>query len=190
MNNLIIDLCKKVAEDNLNINREDCRGIDCSFEDCPFADGWLCILDYPERRLKVAKKYLKDNGIKEESKMKEKTFREVIADIKEGETWIQKDKGYIVSKIANFGGNIVIELDGPRSVFGTKGTYTLERKEYSFDEAFKAYEEGKEIESCENGYKYLQNTFTYPGNEQWLCFRNSEQMFTTEAIRGKWYIND
>lgn len=127
--------------------------------------------------------------VKEENKM-EKTFREVIADIKEGETWIQKDKGYIVSKIANFGGDIVIELDGSRSVFGTKGTYTLERKEYSFDEAFKAYEEGKEIESCENGYKYLQNTFTYPGNEQWLCFRNSEQMFTTEAIRGKWYIND
>ena len=127
--------------------------------------------------------------VKEGNKMG-KTFKEVIADIKEGETWIQKDKEYIVSKIANFGGDIVIELDGSRSVFGTKGTYTLERKEYSFDEAFKAYEEGKEIESCENGYKYLQNTFTYPGNEQWLCFRNSEQMFTTDAIRGKWYIND
>lgn len=127
--------------------------------------------------------------VKEGNKMG-KTFKEVIADIKEGETWIQKDKGYIVSKIANFGGDIVIELDSSRSVFGTKGTYTLERKEYSFNEAFKAYEEGKEIESCENGYKYLQNTFTYPGNEQWLCFRNSEQMFTTDAIRGKWYIND
>ena len=64
MNKAVIDLCKKVAENNLNINREDCREIDCSFEDCPFADGWLFILDYPERRLEIAKKYLKDNKIK------------------------------------------------------------------------------------------------------------------------------
>lgn len=123
--------------------------------------------------------------VKEENKM-EKTFREVIATIKEGETWVNDIApiSYIRRRedgILDFNENEGINLFC---------TYTLQKKQYTFEEAFKAYEEGKEIESCENGYKYLQNTFTYPGNEQWLCFRNSEQMFTTDAIRGKWYIND
>lgn len=132
--------------------------------------------------------------VKEENKM-EKTFREVIATIKEGEIW--ENEIYSISKDAD--GLSIKRLDKyiqkdikdtPYMYLYDKTLFELQRKQYSFDEAFKAYEEGKEIESCENGYKYLQNTFTYPGNEQWLCFRNSEQMFTTDAIRGKWYIND
>lgn len=127
--------------------------------------------------------------VKEGNKMG-KTFKEVIADIKEGETWIQKDKGYIVSKIANFGGDIVIELDSSRSVFGTKGTYTLERKEYSFDEAFKAYEEGKEIES-EDGfiYKKINGQDCVCSDEARDWVKNDEGFYVKE-IRGKWYIND
>lgn len=122
----------------------------------------------------------------------EKTFREVIADIKEGETWIQKDKGYIVSKIANFGGDIVIELDGSKSVFGTKGTYMLERKEYSFDEAFKAYEEGKAIESIFSGIKYKKKN-----EECYMWFSDTVGEWEEEGIlnldfiykeiRNKWY---
>ena len=128
--------------------------------------------------------------VKEENKM-EKTFREVIADIKEGEVWESENT---LTQI--YTRNDVLIIDFKEEVtteivkIPADAKFRLKRKEYSFEEAFKAYEEGKEIESCENGYKYLQNTFTYPGNEQWLCFRNSEQMFTTEAIRGKWYIND
>lgn len=128
--------------------------------------------------------------VKEGSKMK-KTFREVIADIKEGEVWESENT---LTQI--YTRNDVLIIDFKEEVtteivkIPADAKFRLKRKEYSFNEAFKAYEEGKEIESCENGYKYLQNTFTYPGNEQWLCFRNSEQMFTTEAIRGKWYIND
>ena len=123
----------------------------------------------------------------------EKTFREVIADIKEGETWIQKDKGYIVSKIANFGGDIVIELDGSRSVFGTKGTYTLERKEYSFNEAFKAYEEGKEIESKHSKYKYKKidnEDHVYIKETDYWLKRIEDEIISFNEIRGKWYIND
>lgn len=128
--------------------------------------------------------------VKEENKM-EKTFREVIADIKEGEVWESENT---LTQI--YTRNDVLIIDFKEEVtteivkIPADAKFRLKRKEYSFNEAFKAYEEGKEIESCENGYKYLQNTFTYPGNEQWLCFRNSEQMFTTDAIRGKWYIND
>lgn len=146
--------------------------------------GYLIIDD-----LNIRKYLRKDRFeiVKEGNKMG-KTFKEVIADIKEGETWIQKDKGYIVSKIANFGGDIVIELDSSRSVFGTKGTYTLERKEYSFNEAFKAYEEGKEIESR---YKI---TYKKINGEDFVCegesWEENEESFTLSEIRGKWYIND
>lgn len=130
--------------------------------------------------------------VKEGSKMK-KTFREVIADIKEGETWIQKDKGYIVSKIANLGGDIFIELESSRSVFGTKGTYTLERKEYSFDEAFKAYEEGKEIESKHSKYKYKKidnEDHVYIKETDYWLKRIEDEIISFNEIRGKWYIND
>ena len=132
--------------------------------------------------------------VKEENKM-EKTFREVIATIKEGEIW--GNEIYSISKDAD--GLSIKRLDKyiqkdikdtPYMYLYDKTLFELQKKQYTFEEAFKAYEEGKEIESCENGYKYLQNTFTYPGNEQWLCFRDSEQMFTTDTIRGKWYIND
>ena len=147
-------------------------------------------MSYFESRFEI----VKDNKM-------EKTFREVIADIKEGEVWESVQDCFQLSEITCFEGRIRFRLknvfvdivDGNNNVDTGAGggqTFKLQRKEYTFTEAFKAYEEGKEIESCENGYKYLQNTFTYPGNEQWLCFRNSEQMFTTEAIRGKWYIND
>lgn len=159
--------------------------------------GYLIIDD-----LNIRKYLRKDRFeiVKEENKM-EKTFREVIADIKEGEVWESVQDCFQLSEITCFEGRIRFRLknvfvdivDGNNNVDTGAGggqTFKLQRKEYTFTEAFKAYEEGKEIESCENGYKYLQNTFTYPGNEQWLCFRNSEQMFTTDAIRGKWYIND
>lgn len=141
-------------------------------------------MSYFESRFEI----VKDNKM-------EKTFREVIADIKEGEIW--ENEIYSISKDAD--GLSIKRLDKyiqkdikdtPYMYLYDKTLFELQRKQYTFEEAFKAYEEGKEIESCENGYKYLQNTFTYPGNEQWLCFRNSEQMFTTDAIRGKWYIND
>lgn len=188
---LIIKLCKRIVNnEKLNIGDfEYCDGIDCYKDSCPFAEKFNCILT-ESRKLEIAKKYLKDNEVKEENKM-EKTFREVIADIKEGEVWESENT---LTQI--YTRNDVLIIDFKEEVtteivkIPADAKFRLKRKEYSFDEAFKAYEEGKEIESCENGYKYLQNTFTYPGNEQWLCFRNSEQMFTTDAIRGKWYIND
>ena len=80
----------------------------------------------------------------------EKTFREVIADIKKGEVWeclgikITKDSDSI--QMLGFGKNTIF-MDSSR-------IFNLQRKEYTFEEAFKAYEEGKEIESCYSQYKY------------------------------------
>ena len=123
----------------------------------------------------------------------EKTFREVIADIKEGEVWIQKDKRYIVSKIANFGGDIVIESESSRSVFGTKGTYILERKKYTFEEAFKAYEDGIKVESVFSGVIYEKlsdGTVDIEGKYAGSTHHEGDVRFLIGEIRGKWYINN
>ncbi|MGG7058738.1 hypothetical protein ACQPUZ_10610 [Clostridium tertium] len=124
-----------------------------------------------------------------EDKM-EKTFREVIADIKEGEVWkalsLEIEKDSIGITIRGIKGNTTI---------GDNFTFNLKRKEYTFEEAFKAYEEGKEIESILTGDKFKKkkrsdesdfDSYWDEGLEVW--WKNEE--FSLEIIRNKWYIND
>ena len=106
----------------------------------------------------------------------EKSFIEVISDIKEGEAWVQTEEGYVTERIYCIDGEIYLTLKQSRSSFGTSGKYKLERKEYTFEEAFKAYEEGKEIESCFSGQKFKIYSW--------------EDIFNTKEIKEKWYIND
>lgn len=85
----------------------------------------------------------------------QKTFREVIATIKEGEIWESVQDCFQLKEISRMEGMINFRLEG---VFvekddnnvdigeGRGQTFKLQRKEYSFKEAFKAYEEGKEIQ--------------------------------------------
>lgn len=109
-----------------------------------------------------------------------KTFREVIADIKEGEVWESHCKKIIGFKDGDFE---IRDNDGHK--FGnavsirSANKYRLKRKEYTFEEAFKAYEEGKEIESLDSNKKYYQDR----SNEGLIDYLNIEE------IRGKWYIN-
>lgn len=58
-------------------------------------------------------------------------------------------------------------------------TKQFKRPQYTFQEAFKAFEEGKEIESCESGDIY--NT-----TEEGI----GDKLFYGYEIQGKWYIND
>lgn len=109
----------------------------------------------------------------EVKEMKELTFKEVIANIKEGEVWealsvkIRKDSFGI--QLNGLGGNATIS-DNFR--------FKLKRKEYTFEEAFKAYEEGKAIESFK-GTSYVKHY-----EEEYF------EKISIEEIRGKWYIND
>ena len=120
--------------------------------------------------------------IKEENEMQEKTFREVIADIKEGEVWVNDTAPISFIKlrpggILDFNKNVGINL---------KVKYKLQRKEYTFEEAFKAYEEGKEIESCYSGVTYK---LQHGGSD---CFGGGQKTSTIafSEIRGKWHINN
>lgn len=113
--------------------------------------------------------------------MKELTFREVIANIKDGEIW-ENEKQRVARIYINKLGNVQLEGDDIDFAqnFSTcvdlNAKYKLKRKKYSFTEAFKAYEEGKEIESCISGERYKLDDI--------------KLLVYAEEIKGEWYIND
>jgi hypothetical protein len=117
-----------------------------------------------------------------------KTFREVIETIKEGEVWINEVSPISFIRLREDG---VLDFNENEGV-NLYNTYTLKRKEYTFEEAFKAYEGGKEIESCEGPYRYKKqngndayfDTFT----EAW--WSGEPITISLQEIRGKWYINN
>lgn len=128
--------------------------------------------------------------VEEDNKMQEKTFREVIADIKEGEVW---ESPHIRIYHVKSNDNIVIEDKEGDSVYRftmvSKVKFRLKRKEYTFEEAFKAYEEGKVIESCYSQFKYKRAN----GVDLYSRTENNwyeEENFEIDEIRGKWYINN
>ena len=101
----------------------------------------------------------------------EKTFREVIAYIKEGEVCINDTAPISIIKlrpgeILDFNKNVGINLNVK---------YKLQRKEYTFEEAFKAYEEGKEIQSASTDKIY---------------HKEKDFLFASYEISKKWYINN
>lgn len=126
--------------------------------------------------------------------MKELTFREVIANIKEGEVYIRCYSRN--RKIFMENGDIVIKnTDGFKWDCISETVhekYELERQKVTFQEAFEAYEEGKEIESCVNNCKYIKedgiDKFKDLCDEDWQVWFGGGG-FDFDEIRGKWYIN-
>lgn len=121
----------------------------------------------------------------------EKTFREVIRDIKEGEVWERN----IIS------GNIKIKLEDDFIMmwkddklvftFGNKYKFKTNKEEYTFSEAFEAYEEGKEIISVVTNicYKKIKNEDKCKMYEDPMSMYITKlDTFTIDEIRGKWYI--
>ncbi|MCI6692527.1 MAG: hypothetical protein MR510_08630 [Clostridium sp.] len=122
--------------------------------------------------------------------MKELTFTEVIANIKEGQVW----ESYYVAIYKKNGGISISFKEGKSysmHTFSCSTKYKLQRKKYTFQEAFKAYEEGEEIESDFNCYKYkkinrIDMRLKYMGEEWEENFGGFDML----EIRGVWYIND
>ncbi|MGG7215380.1 hypothetical protein ACQPUY_17515 [Clostridium nigeriense] len=156
----------------LKINFEDDRGYDLEGADYYWTDEML-------------------EEVKED-KM-EKTFREVIADIKEGEVW--ESSVYRITR--NEKGISIIRKDGfvpdGQMFFRDTNVYKLQRKEYTFEEAFKEYEEGKEIESESYKYKKCNGADCFKLitsiKDEWIECEDGFEIHLDE-IRGKWYIND
>ena len=117
-----------------------------------------------------------------------KTFREVIETIKEGEVWVNEVSPISFIRLREDG---VLDFNENEGV-SLYNTYTLQRKEYTFEEAFKAYEDGKEIESCEGPYRYKKQN----GNDAYFdtfaeaWWIGAPITVSLQEIRGKWYINN
>ncbi len=130
--------------------------------------------------------------VKENKEMKELTFREVIANIKEREVY---ENGII--RIEHCGGQIQISRANGKKIddyilcFSNVATFRLKRQEYSFQEAFEAFENGEEIESVENKWKWKKNGVirlsTPYGGESFET--SCDRIFSIDEIKGKWYIN-
>ncbi|MGG7057570.1 hypothetical protein ACQPUZ_04660 [Clostridium tertium] len=132
----------------------------------------------------------------EEVKEVEKTFREVMADMKDGEVWTDD-----FFKIEMISGSISIgSLNGEpfENIIGFVihpcRKFKLQRKEYTFEEAFKAYEEGKGIESLIEGQKFKKEGkedcwFDYD-KDKYMSLEWDRDCFTITSVRNKWYIND
>ncbi|GAA0817549.1 hypothetical protein [Clostridium tertium] len=148
----------------------------CSFEKSKLEFGFL--------------EYNKDKGLEiikwEIDKMKELTFKEVIENIKEGEVWEST-----VKTVSLINGAINIERKNEIETYyiyiKESELFKLQRKEYTFQEAFKAYEEGKEIESCYTATKFCENE--YLENNVYADWKLGVR-FKVDEIKGKWYINE
>lgn len=82
------------------------------------------------------------------------------------------------------------------SSFFVRNNFRVVKKKYTFEEAFKAFEAGEEIESCitNDKFKKADNCnwkFKKPFMDEYSeDMSNRIEMFSVEEIRGKWYINN
>ncbi|EPB8173097.1 hypothetical protein ACRTAL_002272 [Clostridium perfringens] len=131
--------------------------------------------------------------------MKELTFKEVITNIKEDEVWlssvyeIKKDKEGIQVKRLDKN----VEQDDNEIPFmyfyDSNHSFSLQRKQYTFEEAFESFEKGKEIKSVVSGkcFKIRDSVSVYIAKDKTINTVNDEiRLFTHNEIRGKWYVND
>lgn len=126
-----------------------------------------------------------------------KTFREVLRDIKPGETWECVEDGII--KAIRYYKDEAIEIE--YTTFSQSGIFCvnvdrkfkLKKDEVEFEDAIKALKEGKTIESCETsrlckidecfkGKIILVKSLNSP---MWVDLNT---IFKPEEVFGKWYI--
>lgn len=164
--------CWRVEKENTSYS---CMGRFCTL-------GYSNYKTHRDKGLEIIKWEIED--------MKELTFTEVIATIKEGQIW---ESDYVTIYKKNGGISISFKKGKAYGMhtFSCRTKYKLKRKEYTFQEVFKAYEEGKEIESDFNCYKYKKIN----GKDMRLKYMEEEWEenfggFDMLEIRGAWYIND
>lgn len=124
----------------------------------------------------------------------EKTFKDVMNTIKEGETWINKYDDRRLAKIEKSYNSIVFEFDNEYTNVGVNldDIFVLDKKKYTFEEAVKALKKGDIIESCYSGTNYAissrdENVYYFDTEyNKW----NECSMFSLKEIFGVWYINN
>ena len=123
-----------------------------------------------------------------------KTFKEVVRDIKEGETWETVDGSYKLKSITREEGSRCLEFnysDATRSFYiNPNQEFVLKTKLYNFDEAYIELLNGRVIESESGNIFFMKNEKIYKveGTSD-ILFANVEcPNIECTDILGKWYI--
>ena len=97
--------------------------------------------------------------------MKTKTFKEVVRDIKKGETWVTMDKKYKLKSITWEEDSKGLEFnysDSTRNFFiDPNQEFVLDRKLYSFDKAYIELLNGRVIESESGNIFFMKDKKMY-----------------------------
>lgn len=174
--------------------------------DCEFKIGTIGTVTYinnPERTYPINVE--DENGLEEVFKEEElelyledniktkKTFREIIANIKENEVWENKDarvKRIYINDYGNLtfeGENYTFSMNYSTCI-GLDDVYELKIIGCPFEKAFREYEQGKVIGS-NYGYRYKKigdKDYVYDKDlNQWV---ENEESFTITEIREEWFV--
>ena len=123
-----------------------------------------------------------------------KTLKEVIRDIKEGETWETVDGSYKLKSITRKEGSKCLEFnysDETRSFYiDPNQEFVLKIKLYNFDEAYIELLNGRVIESEFGNVFFMKDGKIYKVEEGSDILYTDIECFDIECtdILGKWYI--
>ena len=123
-----------------------------------------------------------------------KTFKEVVRDIKEGETWETVDGSYKLKSITRKEGSKYLEFnysDETRSFYiDPNQEFVLKLKSYDFNEAYIELLNGRVIESESGNIFFMKNEKIYKveGTSDILFADVECPNIECKDILGKWYI--
>ena len=126
--------------------------------------------------------------------MKTKTFKEVVRDIKKGETWETVDKRYKLKSITweeDSRGLAFNYSDSTRNFFiDPNQEFVLDRKLYSFDKAYIELLNGRVIESESGNIFFMKDGKMYKVEEGSDILFADIECFNIKStdILGKWYV--
>ena len=126
--------------------------------------------------------------------MEIKTFKDVIRDIKKGETWVTTDKKYKLKSITweeDSRGLAFNYSDSTRNFFiDPNQEFVLDRKLYSFDKAYIELLNGRVIESEFGNVFFMKDGKIYKVEEGSDVLFADIECFNIEStdILGKWYV--
>ena len=123
-----------------------------------------------------------------------KTLKEVIRDIKEGETWETVDGSYKLKSITREEGSRCLEFnssDETRSFYiDPNQEFVLKIKSYDFNEAYIELLNGRVIESESGNIFFMKDKKMYKVEGTSNILSTDVECFDIECadILGKWYI--
>ena len=122
--------------------------------------------------------------------MEKKSFLEVIQDIKKGEVWVTRDMLDIETISLSVLGQLVITRRGSKKelFIPNEKIFTLRKRVYTFNEAWKALQEGKEIQSVRSQLIFKKHMGIYQVEHLGVRVEEECLMIDTRDMEEGWYI--